>query len=50
MKAIKKQQTKGLTLSAKDVEKLSEKAIISAILIDGKWVITTNKLANKTIH
>lgn len=50
MKTTKKTQNKGLTLSSKDVNKLCEKAIVSAILIDGKWVITTNKLDNKTIH
>lgn len=50
MKTIKKTQNKGFTLSSKDVEKLCEQATISAILIDGKWVITTNKLDNKTIH
>ena len=45
-----KKQTKGLNLSAKDVEKLSSHAIIKATLIDGKWVIVSNKLANKTLH
>lgn len=44
MKTTKKQQTKGLTLSAKDVEKLSEKAIIKAVLIDGKWITVFNKV------
>lgn len=50
MKTTKKPQNKGFTLSSKEVEKLSEKAIIKAILINGKWITTLNKLENKTIH
>lgn len=45
-----KKQTKGLTLSAKDVKKLSSHAVIKAVLIDGKWVTVFNKLENKTFH
>lgn len=50
MKTTKKQQNKGFTLSAKDVEKLCEKAVIKAVFVDGKWITTLNKLENKTIH
>jgi hypothetical protein len=50
MKTIKKPQNKGFTLSAKDVEKLCEKAVIKAVYLDGKWVTVFNKLEQKTYH
>jgi hypothetical protein len=50
MKTTKKPQNKGFTLSSKDMKKLSDQAVIKAIYVDGKWITTVNKLANKTIH
>lgn len=46
---MKKTKT-GYTLTAKDMQKLSDQAVVKAIYVDGKWITTVNKLANKTIH
>ena len=40
----------GYTLTVKDMQKLSDQAVVKAIYVDGKWITTLNKLANKTIH
>jgi hypothetical protein len=45
-----KKTNKGITLNAKDIQKLSDAAVIKAVFIDGKWVTVFNKLQNKTTH
>jgi len=47
---MKNTKSKSYTLTAKDVQKLSDQAVVEAIYVNGKWVITKNKLTNKTIH
>ena len=46
---MKKTKT-GYTLTAKDMQKLLDQAVVKAIYVDGKWITTLNKRANKTIH
>ena len=45
-----KKTKSGYTLTAKDLKKLSDAAVIKAVFVDGKWITTVNKLQNKTIH
>ena len=47
---MKKTKSNGYKLTAKDMQKLSDQAVVKAVYVDGKWITTVNKLANKTIH
>ena len=47
-----KKRTQGVYITAKQLSKLSEKAIYSATLINGEWVQVTKitKVQNERIH